>query len=159
LVSITVPCFAAIRERLVAPDGSYPPLGRSIGYRCGAFQALAQMALRDQLPPPLEPAQVREALGAVIRRTMDPAGTFDADGWLRIGLAGHQPRLGEEYVSTGSLYIAANALLPLGLPASHPFWSAPPAPWTAQRLWSGADLPKDAALRDPHAIPLPARLR
>lgn len=146
---------AAIQERMIAPDGSFPAVGRSLVYRCGAFQTLAQVALMDRLPKPLRPAQVREALGAVIGRTMEPAGTFDADGWLRIGLAGHQPKLGEEYVSTGSLYIAANALLPLGLPPDHAFWSAPPAPWTAQQVWGGADVAKDAALRDDHAIVLP----
>jgi hypothetical protein len=40
--------FAAILERLIAPDGSFPAVGRSIAYRCGAFQLLAQMALARQ---------------------------------------------------------------------------------------------------------------
>lgn len=43
--------WAAIQERLIAPDGSYPVLGRSIAYRCGAFQGLALAALRHLLPP------------------------------------------------------------------------------------------------------------
>lgn len=38
--------YAAIQERLIAPDGSFPAVGRSIAYRCGAFQALAAIALR-----------------------------------------------------------------------------------------------------------------
>src|SRR6188768_830196 len=38
--------YAAILERLIAPDGTFPAIGRSIAYRCGAFQLLAQMALR-----------------------------------------------------------------------------------------------------------------
>lgn len=146
---------AAIQERLIAPDGSFPAVGRSLPYRCAAFQVLAQIALLDKLPKPLQAGQVREALGAVISRTMEPAGTFDAQGWLRVGLAGHQPKLAEEYVSTGSLYIAANVLLPLGLPPTHAFWSAAPAPWTAQQIWGGADVAKDAALRDEHEITLP----
>jgi hypothetical protein len=33
-------------------------------------------------------AQVRVALTAVITRTIDAPGTFDAKGWLRIGLCG-----------------------------------------------------------------------
>ena len=74
--------YAAIQERLIAPDGSYPPIGRSIAYRCGAFQLLAQMALRHELPEGVTPAQVRSALSAVIRRTLDAPGTFDAEGWL-----------------------------------------------------------------------------
>lgn len=31
--------YAAIEERLIAPDGSYPIVGRSIAYRYGAFPA------------------------------------------------------------------------------------------------------------------------
>lgn len=138
--------YAAVQERLIAPDGSYPPLGRSITYRCGAFHHLATMALRRDLPAGLTPAQVRGALSAVIRRTLGAADTFDAAGWLRIGLSGHQPALGERYISTGSLYLCTFAFLPLGLPPADPFWSAPPADWTSRKLWSGADLPADHAI-------------
>ncbi len=138
--------YAAIQERLIAPDGSYPAIGRSIAYRCGAFQLLAQIAWRKQLPAPLTGAQVREALTAVMHRVMDAPGTFDAGGWLTIGLCGHQPHLGEGYISTGSLYLCATALLPLGLPPSDEFWSAPPEDWTSRRLWRGVDAPPDHAL-------------
>lgn len=138
--------FAAVQERLVAPDGSYPPLGRSITYRCGAFHHLATMALRRELPGGVTPAQVRGALGAVIRRTLDARDNFDADGWLRIGLCGHQPSLGERYISTGSLYLCTFAFLPLGLAPADEFWAAPSADWTARKLWAGADLPADHAI-------------
>ncbi|GAC1418196.1 MAG: DUF2264 domain-containing protein [Acidobacteriaceae bacterium] len=138
--------YAAIQERLVAPDGSYPIIGRSIAYRCGAFQLLADVALRKQLPEGVSPEQVRGALSAVIRRTLAAQGTFDDKGWLTIGLAGHQPSLGEVYISTGSLYLCTAAFLPLGLSAKDPFWSGPRRPWTSVRLWSGEDLPADHAL-------------
>ncbi len=55
---------AAILERLIAPDGTFPAVGRSIAYRFGAFQLLAQMALRKALPAEVAPAQVRGALTA-----------------------------------------------------------------------------------------------
>ena len=51
--------YGAILERLVSPDGSFPAIGRSIAYRCGAFHLLAQLALRHELPEGLSPAQVR----------------------------------------------------------------------------------------------------
>jgi hypothetical protein len=105
-------------------------------------------ALLDDLPEGLTPAQVRGALDAVMRRTLEPEGTFDAAGWLRIGLAGHQPGLGESYISTGSLYLAALVLLPLGLPPTHPFWADPPLPWTAQRAWAGEAIAIDQAMRE-----------
>ncbi|RYD61255.1 MAG: DUF2264 domain-containing protein [Verrucomicrobiaceae bacterium] len=138
--------FAAVQERFVAPDGSFPPLGRSIVYRCGAFHHLAAMALRRQLPEEVSPAQVREALAAVIHRTLGAAGTFDDAGWLRIGLAGHQPALAESYISTGSLYLCTCAFLPLGLSPAEPFWSEPAADWTSKKIWSGGDLPADHAI-------------
>lgn len=137
--------FAAIQERLIAPDGSYPVLGRSIPYRAGAFQGLALAALRHALPPALPPAQVRRALTAVLHRTLEAPGTFDAQGWLRLGLAGAQPSLAEHYLSTGSLYLCSTALLPLGLPPTDPFWSAPDTPTTWEKAWSGQDLPADKA--------------
>jgi hypothetical protein len=138
--------YAAVQERLVAPDGSFPLIGRSLAYRCGAFHLLAQAALRRALPEGLPPAQVRGALTAVIRRTLEAEGTFDADGWLRIGVCGHQPAVGESYISTGSLYLCAVAFLPLGLPPTDAFWSAPVEPWTSQRAWSGRPFPIDHAL-------------
>ena len=138
--------YADIEERLINPDGSYPAIGRSITYRCGAFQLLADMALKKQLPQHLAPAQAREALTAVIRRTLDAPGTFDAKGWLTVGLCGHQPSLGESYISTGSLYLCSNAFLPLGLPASDPFWSGAAEQWTSQKIWSGKDVPADHSI-------------
>ena len=138
--------YASVQERMIAPDGSFPAIGRSLAYRCGAFHLLARAALQHALPDELRPAQVRGALTAVIRRTLDAPGSFDANGWLRIGLAGHQPGAGESYISTGSLYLCATALLPLGLPAADPFWSAPAEPWTAVRAWSGQPFPIDHAL-------------
>lgn len=139
--------YAAVQERMIAPDGTFPVMGRSLAYRCGAFHLLAQSALRRSLPEGVSPAQVRGALTAVIRRTMDAPGTFDADGWLRIGFCGHQPGVGETYISTGSLYLCSVALLPLGLAPTDDFWSAAPRPWTAARAWSGQPFPIDHALR------------
>ncbi len=141
--------WAAVQERLIAPDGSYPPIGRSIAYRCGAFQGLAVAAWRKMLPPEVKPAQARVALTSVIGRTLEAPGTFDAQGWLKIGLAGHQPGLGETYISTGSLYLCSVALLPLGLPASDPFWVDAAARTTWEKSWAGENLPVDHAIKSP----------
>jgi hypothetical protein len=107
---------------------------------------LAYMALRHELPGGVVPAQVRGVLDSVIRRTLGAAGTFDDQGWLRVGLCGHQPSIGEAYISTGSLYLCSTAFLPLGLPADDPFWTDPDAPSTGQRTWSGVNMPADHAL-------------
>jgi hypothetical protein len=138
--------YAAIQERLVAPDGSFPIVGRSMAYRCGAFQALAQTALRGELPDEVPPPQARAALTAVIRRTLDAPRTYDEGGWLRVGIAGHQPGVGERYISTGSLYLCSTAFLPLGLLPDDAFWTGPGIAWTGRRAWSGEAVPIDHAL-------------
>ena len=139
--------YAAVQERFIAADGSFPPIGRSIAYRCGAFHLLAQAALRRQLARRrVAGAGPRRADGAAITRTLDAPDTFDSNGWLQIGFCGHQPGVGETYISTGSLYLCSVAFLPLGLPATDEFWSAPAQPWTSVSAWSGQPFPIDHAL-------------
>ncbi len=127
--------YAAVQERCIAPDGSFPPVGRSITYRAGAFHALAYAACVGLLPRTLSPASVRSALGAVMARTLDHPGNWRDDGFLTIGLSGTQPSLGERYITTGSLYLCAAALLPLGLPPDHAFWQGADEAWTSVRLF------------------------
>lgn len=140
--------YAVQQERMISPEGTYPVVGRSIVYRVGVFHALAHAAFAGMLPESLAPAQVRCALTAVILRQMTPAGTFDDNGWLKIGFAGEQIRMSESYINTGSLYLCASGWLPLGLPPTHPFWSGEFTPWTALRAWSGTDVGRDSAIRD-----------
>ena len=137
--------YAEILERDINSDGSFPVTGRSISYRCGVFHHLADMSYRKQLPASLEPAQIRSALTAVIKKTLAASGTFNNEGWLNIGLYGAQPGLGESYITTGSLYLCADIFLPLGLPADDVFWSAPAKKWTAVKIWSGEDVLADHA--------------
>lgn len=47
--------YATFQERMIGADGSFPPFGRSITYRTGAFQALAQVALMGRYPEGLSP--------------------------------------------------------------------------------------------------------
>jgi hypothetical protein len=138
--------YAAIQERFIAPDGSFPAIGRSLAYRCGAFHHLAMMALRRDLPASLAPAQVRCALGSVIHRTLNATNTFDENGWLRVGLTGHQPSMADFYVSRSSLYFCTVAFLPLGLPTTDEFWADADLEWTSRRAWSGQDLEPDHAM-------------
>jgi hypothetical protein len=138
--------YAEIQERLINTDGSFPVTGRSIVYRGGAFQHLANMTLLNRLPASLSPAQVRGALTAVIKKTLDAPSTFNESGWLNIGLCGHQPDMADTYITRGSLYLCSEIFLPLGLPETDEFWSSPPAPWTSVKVWNGGDTPADHAL-------------
>jgi hypothetical protein len=137
--------YAAIQERLISPEGAYPVVGRSLAYRFGAFQVLSKMAFMHALPKELQPQQVRAALYTVIKRQVEAPGTFDKDGWLQVGFAGHQPGIGETYISTGSLYLCSEAFIMMGLPDTDPFWMGKDLPWTSKKAWAGEDLPVDHA--------------
>lgn len=129
--------YAIIQERLINTDGSYPPSGRSIIYRGAAFHHLADMSWKKRLPTELKPAQVREALTAVLRKTTESSTTY-RDGWLTIGLYGEQMGLGDFYNNQGSPYLFTNIFLPLGLSDTDEFWKAPALPWSAQLIWEGS---------------------
>ncbi|WP_028609402.1 DUF2264 domain-containing protein [Paenibacillus harenae] len=139
--------YAAVQERLIAPDGTYPPIGRSLAYRFGAFHSLAQSAWRDDLPAGVSPAQVRCALTSIMKRTLAQPGNFTPEGWLTVGFCGHQPSIAERYISTGSVYLCAQVFLPMGLPEEHPFWSGAPEDWTSRKAWSGAHFVIDSAMK------------
>lgn len=141
--------YAEILERMVAPDGTYPVLGRSISAcRCGTFQVLSQAALLGNLPETVTPGQARSVLTAVIGRQLENPQNFDEAGWLRVGFAGHQPEMAETYVNTGSLYHCTTAFLALGLPSDDPFWTEPYTPWTGIRAWSGEKIVGDHAIKE-----------
>lgn len=138
--------YARIQEMSISPDGSYPPFGRSIVYRCGAFQTLAQAALWEMLPKEVTPAMARCALTKVIKKTLCAKDTFSSDGWLQIGLCGHQPRLAQTYITTASLYMATLAFLPLGLSENNRFWSDKDEKITWEKIYSGKNVRSDHPL-------------
>lgn len=138
--------YATFLERYISPEGTYLVVGRSSTYRVGAFQPLVKLALEHQLPKEIEPAQVRCALTAVMKRMFIPA-TFTKEGWLTLGLVGNQQQqLADYYSNTGSMYLTSLVFLALGLPAADPFWSGPFTEWTQRKAWSGKPFAKDYAV-------------
>ena len=135
--------FALVLERMISPEGTFPVFGRSIPYRMAAMQPLALMAWYDQLPAGVTRGQVRAALTTVLHRMFDSGENFNEKGFLTIGFTGRQPNIADWYTNNGSLYMTSLALLPLGLPATHPFWSDAPQPWTSVKAWGAQPFPKD----------------
>jgi len=139
--------YAAVLERLISPEGTYPIIGRSSVYRLAAFQTLSQMALLDKLPKELSYGQVRSGLTAVMNRLFQFKGTYDAKDWLRLGVVGSQPKLAEPYITTASLYLTSVGFLHLGLGPEHPFWTSKSEPWTMVKMWNGdTTLKRDKAI-------------
>ena len=138
--------YSTILERLISPEGTYPIIGRSSSCRMGTFQLLSQISLLKKLPNVLPPAQVRTALTAVMKKQLNAPGTYDKNGWMKVGVYGSQLNLGEDYVSTGSLYHSSLVFLPLGLPVSDPFWNSNDLPWTQKIAWSGGIIPIDHSI-------------
>ena len=135
--------FAIVLERLISPEGTFPVFGRSIPYRMATMQPLALMAWYDRLPAGLTRGQVRAALTAVMHRMFDGRENFNEKGYLTIGFTGRQPNIADWYTNNGSLYMTSLAFLPLGLPATHPFWSDAPQSWTNAKAWDAQPFPKD----------------
>ena len=137
--------YSVILERLISPEGTYPVFGRSIPYRMAVFQPLAQLAWREQLPDELSYGQVRAGMTAVLKQMFCRPGynNFNEGGFLTIGFVGNHPNVADWYTNNGSLYLTSLSFLPLGLPADHPFWTAPAEKWTSKKAWEGDDFPKD----------------
>lgn len=138
--------FGEHLERMIGPDGAYAAIGRSLTYRIAAHQVLGVLAWRGWLPDTLPPAQVRAATVAAARQVFGPANAlrnFDGHGFLQIGFTQAQPTLGDWYSNAGSMYIASEGLVALGLPATHPYWTQPGQPWTMRRAYGGMDFRKD----------------
>ncbi len=138
--------YASFQERFISPEGTFPIFGRSSTYRVGAFWPLATLALEENLPAGVLHSQVRPALTAVFKRVF-VKDTFNANGLLTLGFVGaKQSNIADSYSNTGSMYLASFAFMPLGLPASHEFWTAAPTNWTQKKAWNGEVFPKDYAV-------------
>ena len=135
--------FSIILERFISPEGTFPVIGRSTPYRMAAMQPLALMAWYQTLPQDLSNGQVRAALTAVMHRMYDRQQNYNDGGFLTIGFCGHQPETADWYTNNGSLYMTSLSLMPLGLPATHDFWTCPAEPWTQVKAWGGQPFPKD----------------
>ncbi len=140
--------FAIVLERLISPEGTFPVFGRSIPYRMACMQPLALMAWYGKLPEGVGNGQARAALTAVMHKMFNGKENFNEKGYLTIGFAGRQPNVADWYTNNGSLYMTSLAFMPLGLPATHPFWTDAAQPWTQVKAWNGDPFPKDHHWKD-----------
>lgn len=140
--------FSIVLERFISPEGTFPVFGRSIPYRMATMQPLALMAWYEKLPSGLTYGQVRGALTAVMHKMFDGKENFNEGGYLTIGFAGRQPNIADWYTNNGSLYMTSLSFLPLGLPASHPFWTDAALDWTQRKAWGSKPFPKDHHWKD-----------
>jgi hypothetical protein len=115
-----------VRELLLAVEGS---------------QAL--LAWRKQLPASLPEGQVRAALQSIHQATWAHSSNFSAKGFLTLGFAGHQPGIADVYSNSGSMYIATESFLALGLPENDSYWTSPAQEWTQQKAYSQKPFPRD----------------
>ena len=139
--------FNIFLERLISPEGKFPPFGRSIVYRLGVFQTLTLAIWKYGLPYPLKNGAVRAALTRVMSNMFNIKGNFNEKGFLTLGFVGHQLNVANTYSNNGSTYITSLLFLALGLPSNDPFWVDSPKPWTSQNAWNGKSFPMDKAIK------------
>ncbi len=145
--------FSVVLERFISPEGTFPVIGRSTPYRLAAMQPLALMSWYQTLPQELSNGQVRAVLTKVLHRMFDVCNNYNDGGYLTIGFCGSQPETADWYTNNGSLYITSVVFLPLGLPATHDFWTTEAQPWTQVKAWNGQPFPKDHRWADGEKTP------
>ena len=79
----------------------------------------------------------------VMHSMFDHQNNYNEGGFLTIGFCGSQKNIADWYTNNGSLYMTSLAFMPLGLPATAPFWTDEAKPWTQVKAWNGQDFPKD----------------
>lgn len=126
-------------ESLVSPDGTFPIIGRSAGYRTGVIHSLSTAALHDELPLNCSPGGIRCAIDAMVIQCFKKE-SFDESGILRPGICGNQPSTNDWYTTRGSPYFCLLGFAQLGLDPKSPFWKAAGEDWTQKKLWSGTDI-------------------
>ncbi|MFR9236417.1 MAG: DUF2264 domain-containing protein [Eisenbergiella massiliensis] len=144
-VAVRAARYASVLERMIAPDGSYPILGRSICYRFGAFQMLSQgragtsTGVAEACPGPL-----------CIDRGYPQMYGKPGNGLIKMAGCSRSLRMpartGGGDINVGSLYLCSAVFLPLGLPVSDPFWADEDADWTSRKVWSGGHVQIDHAI-------------
>ena len=101
---------------------------------------IAFMALTHSLHQMQTPAAVRCAIDAVMERIFSYEDMFDSNGFLQLGVCGHQPDMANSYTANGTLYACTYAMAPLGLSPNDKFWSDPDDKWFAKKVWSGENV-------------------
>jgi hypothetical protein len=102
-------------------DGASIGFGRSMTYRFGMASLWAALAV-DGLEV-LPWSETRGLWARHVRWWLSQPIT-DGNGRLTVGYSGAKPLMAEQYNSANSPYWAMKSLLPLSLPAEHPFWMA-----------------------------------
>jgi hypothetical protein len=111
-------------------SGAAIPFGRSLTYRFALAGFWAAIAFAEvSLPAPLNDwGVIKGLLLRHFRWWSTKHDMFNCDGTLTIGFAYPNMYLSEDYNSPQSPYWAMKSFLALGLPPSHPFWTAQEKP-------------------------------
>ncbi|KAE8147282.1 hypothetical protein BDV25DRAFT_169244 [Aspergillus avenaceus] len=118
-----------------AEDGSSIPYGRSMTYRFAMASVWGALAVADvELPSPLTWGVVKGLLLRHFRWWAQHRDIFHADGTLTLGYTYANMYLTENYNSPGSPYWCCLSFVPLMLPETHPFWTAPEEPYPTAQL-------------------------
>lgn len=104
-------------------------------YRFAMVGFWGALAFADvELPAPLTWGVVKGLLMRHLRWWTTQEDMFNTDGTLNLGFSYANMYLTENYNSPGSPYWCCLSFVPLALPESHPFWTAPEEPYPSAAL-------------------------
>lgn len=109
-------------------DGGPIPKGRSLNYRFAVLSGIGYSELSGLAS--MAPGLARRISSGVLRYFWDH-GCLSERGLLEPGYRGSNSAIGEDYTDRGAPYWASTGLVALGLPATHPFWTAEELPLPA----------------------------
>ncbi|KAF9882723.1 hypothetical protein FE257_005341 [Aspergillus nanangensis] len=115
--------------------GASIPFGRSMTYRFAMVGFWGALAFADVDPPaPLTWGIVKGLILRHFRWWATQGDMFNSDGTLSLGYSYANMYLTENYNSPGSPYWCCLSFVPLALPDSHAFWTAPEEPYPTTSL-------------------------
>lgn len=134
--------YCELLERMISSNGTLPPVGRSLSYRTGLVHIISLLILKKQTPKNINLGKLKRGLNLLITRQLEDRDLY-TNQWLNVGYVGHQKNLGENYITTGSLYIASLVFAPLGLHPNEDFWITSESATTSEQIINDKNIQRD----------------
>jgi len=114
--------YSSFLSNLISPTGYYPPIGRSLSYRFGAFHTIGHSLLLGYQNNQVLDKKLIDKLTLVLKFLFVENNPFDKNDFLTLGWQGYDPKIVDYYSNSGSMYSTCLGFLPLAIPEWNPIW-------------------------------------
>ena len=138
--------YAAIQERLISPEGTFPAIGRSLCYRTGAFQLLAQIASDGGIAGAADRSAGALRVDGGDEAADGSAGHVRCAGLADGGIRGAPAAFGRELYFDGQSVFVLGGVLATGAGAGRWVLERGGGRLDGETIWRGEDAPADHAI-------------